>query len=213
MDTIAVLLAVIVSGVTAFWTWRYAALTRDLKELAIKEQKASFDRWLAVNKPFLIISFPDNLKSDSGVLYDKKAAGAPLLIRYRNRGEIPCKLLQTCLGEFQIEGTLECTSITKNKVAGKFQGTYLVPGEWKVFQSIDVKNAAIKYANKARVFLAVVYEYEPDKTETLIYSVFSEQLPGNSYADLVIDESTRKVYPGNRINSCGDLDLSEPSTV
>lgn len=178
------LLAAIFAGLACWAAHMQANIAKDMKEIAIVGQKENFQRWLAANKPWLRITFPDQQG-----LHSKKKNMGPILIRIENYGKLPCKILSFMQDSNKIGGNLMSSSTTTDPISGFLHGARLAPGEAQIYKSHDINNLA-RSITKTRVNIQIGFQYGPDIIESYELSLAGEISSKREYTDLVPIEST-----------------------
>ncbi len=181
--------------ITAIATTVYALVSIALLKITHNTQRTSDNRWLALNQPWLRITFPDE-RSDPDIDRDFRCDfnGGPVLMRVENYGNLPTKLGKCYIEEFNddnlVKGLTVKSSRTRDRIGGFLEGARLASGEKQLFYIKDFwkKFTAFK---KSRFILILEYSYEAGKTEIWKVAVNVEQgIPPNfTYYCTVIDST------------------------
>jgi len=174
--SLAIAILALVASLAAWWeTRRQANAAEKMSQLAVQEQKANFDRWLAAEKPWVRISFPDSVpKPEFGEpWFMKYDTGAPVLMCIENIGRLPCRLMSCWLDGQRVKWELVQSSVVDHRVAGSLEGSVLAQGEILTFHSPGIAELAKEKAGSDGFGLKLVYEFEPGMAAELEYKVSS----------------------------------------
>jgi len=183
-------------------------IASDMKEITKREQELTSECWLAANKPWIRITFPDyivktHIDGKSTFIFHNKAdTGAPQLICIENIGRLPCRLIECWLDdETRINPSLVQSSIATHRMAGFLEGAAIAHDEAQIFQSPELPRITKAHQPGVRFLFKLIYEYEPGMQVILKYSAVAETPPvdsGGNWVNLVLIESTRDLKEEKR---------------
>jgi len=194
--SLAIAILAVVVSLAAWWeTRRQANASEKLSQIAVDEQKANFERWLAANKPWLRVYMPvggDKAGTDNPKKYDAGVQGTQVLMQVENYGKLPCRLGGCLLDGKEIKGELLRSSKTDGRIMGFFNGARLAPGEWQLFYFEDIPKVRKEHRDEDgdRLRLEIEYFYEPKQRDIWPVSLVMRPLADTPAMILIPIDST-----------------------
>lgn len=145
--------------------------------LASKEQRRSFEQWLAANEPWLRVSFEHDTDEDMKGCF---MAGYPAFLRVRNEGKIPCRIDRAGLGGESLRGRLRKSTVSDTSIGGTLEGARMAPGETLYFRLSGTENLVNRATSNGEqvgsrtrnlVPMEIIYSYEPERKRLLTADV------------------------------------------
>jgi len=198
--------SVIITGILAAYTILYTRFTGKQTDLADKLNKlteaghqATFDQWLAVNKPFVRVTF-HNLWKDpkDGVLKDSvRDQKANVIICFENLGHLPLWGLECRIDKSSepIDGESRTISESTFETFSFMKGAVIAAHEYQIFHSEQLRDAILAHQGSERIEFNIQYEFEPNMRAELIFHAqkqYGKEEPvGREWIYLAPIESTR----------------------
>ena len=199
MSTLSLIIAILalLVALAAWWeTRRQANAAEQMSRIAVEEQKANFNRWLAAEKPWVRVSFPDSIpRPELGEPWHMKYdEGAPTLVCIENIGRLPCRLTGCWLDGQRVRLRLLQSSVVEHSVMGFLEGSVLAHGEILTFHSPRIGELAKERKDGDGFGLKLTYEFEPNMVASLEYSATSkapDRPEDAKWVDLELVENSR----------------------
>ena len=198
-------LSLTISIMSAVFAMLGLAISWSMYRLAVKGQQRAFEQWLAVNEPWLRVSFEHAMDEDMKNCFMR---GFPSFIRLQNQGNVPCIIEWAKLGDEVLHARIRKSSISDTSLGGTIEGARLIPGETlylkfsraesiihRVLGGTDPDRLKPRYV----VPLQISYRYEPERRKLLKVNV--RLIANGKWALLrVLDSSLdcQSVHPANK---------------
>ncbi len=188
----------IISAITAILS---VYIGRKMYLLSLKQHQDTFNQWIAVNEPWLRISFEYGTDAD---MAGCSMQGYPSFIRIQNQGKLPCIIEDVTLGNETLHGRLRHSSLSESSIGGVLKGARFSPGETIYFRLSNVENLIKRLSSNGEmkgtrirkvVPINVTYKYEPERRKDLTADV--KLVASKKWTLLRVVDSTVKCIPAN----------------